>query len=286
VSTKPTLEESFITSKDGARLRFVAWTRPDPVVARLLFVHGWAEYADRYQFPVDYLSPKGYACFGIDVRGHGGSAGKRSYIDSYDQYLDDVKAALDALPDCGEVPTFLVGHSQGGLVCTRLVQRGDDLDIAGLVLSSPFFGLARPLNAVERFMSKNLSKLWPALAVPSSLDTSHLTHDRAVVKAYEDDPKVFEKPVVRWAAETLKAQEASVAEAGKVKLPCLVMLGTEDQIVSPAVTRQFFEGCGSDDKELEEFSGLYHEIFNELERDEVVFPRLEKWLQAHAVATE
>ena len=279
--SEPVPHESFITSRDGARLRLVDWTRPDAPIARLLFVHGWAEHADRYRFPVDYFTLKGFACFGIDVRGHGGSAGQRSYIDRYDQYLDDAQAALEALPDCGEVPTFLVGHSQGGLVTTRLLQCRGDFGLAGLVLSSPFFALARPLSAVERFMSSNLSKLWPGLAIPSGLKTEHLTHDKAVDKAYEDDPRVFSKPVVRWATETLKAQEAALAEAGKVTLPCLVLAGGADQIVSPAVTRDFYERCGSQDKELEVFEGLYHEIFNELERDEVVFPRLERWLSAH-----
>ena len=157
--TEPTLTESFITSKDGTRLRLVAWEAPAKVAARLLFVHGWAEYSDRYRFPAAWFTPKGYACFGVDVRGHGGSAGKRGYIDRFDQYLEDVEAALDALPDGGDAPTFLVGHSQGGLICARLLEAKSDLPVAGLVLSSPFFALNRPLSKVERFMSQNLAKM-------------------------------------------------------------------------------------------------------------------------------
>ncbi len=280
--TEPTLSESFITAKDGTRLRLVAWEAPEQVVARLLFVHGWAEYSDRYGLPAAFFTPKGYACFGVDVRGHGGSAGRRGYIDTFDQYLDDVSAALDALPDHGDVPTFLVGHSQGGLICTRLLQARSDLPVAGLVLSSPFFALNRPLNPVERFMSKNLSKVWPSLPIPSGLDTNDLTHDKAIVKAYAEDPLVFKKPVVRWAAEMLVAQDKALEEACRVKLPCLVMHGADDRIASPETTKRFYEQCGAEDKKLELFEGLLHEIFNELERDKV-FAFMEEWFVGHGV---
>jgi alpha-beta hydrolase superfamily lysophospholipase len=281
--TAPAATESFVTSRDGTRLRTVAWQPPPSPAARLLFVHGWAEHADRYGFPAAYFTARGYACSGVDVRGHGGSAGRRGYIDRYAEYLDDVEAALAALPGPGDVPTFLVGHSQGGLVCTRLVEARGDLGLAGLVLSSPFFALNRPLSAVERFMSARLSRIWPALPIPSGLDTKDLTHDEAVVRAYEDDPLVFRKPVVRWAAESLAAQEAALAEASYVKLPCLVMHGAADRIASPPTTQRFFEACGAADKELKLWDGLYHEIFNELDREQV-FALVDRWCRAHGVA--
>ncbi len=274
----PPATEAFIDSRDGARLRTVAWEAPADAKARLLFLHGWADHADRYAFPVAALSPRGYACFGVDLRGHGGSAGRRGFVRRFDEYLDDVQAWMESLPE-STLPTFLVGHSQGGLITTRLLQERGDQGLSGFVLSSPFLALARPLTAVERFMSQKLANLWPTLTIPSGLDVADISKDTAVCQAYEDDPLVFSRPPVRWAYEALRAQEAAQAQAGAIELPCLVMHGGDDKIADPAVTERVFADLSSTDKELEIWAGLRHEIFNEIERQEV-FDRLGAWLDA------
>lgn len=275
--------ERFIDSRDGTRLRTVAWAPPAHVRGRLLFLHGWAEYADRYRFPAAYLTPHGFACHGLDVRGHGGSAGARGHIDRFDQYLDDVQAwigdvAAGGGPAAG-VPTYLVGHSQGGLVAIRLLETRGDQGLAGLMLSSPFLQLARPLTWIERFMSQKLSGIWPTLRIPSGLDVRDISKDEAIVRAYATDPLIFRKPVVRWAYEVLLAQGAALRDAGAIALPALVMHGAADRIASPGTTAAFHAALGSKDKELALFDGLRHEIFNEVERDDV-FARMLKWLEA------
>ena len=279
--TEPAITEKFIDSKDGTRLRTIAWAAPEEIKARVMFVHGWAEYADRYRFPATWLTSKGYACFGLDCRGHGGSAGKRGFIRSFDEYLDDVEMALDALPGDND-RTFLVGHSQGGLVCARLLEQRGDLGLAGLVLSSPFLRLARELSAVEKFMSRKLSKLFPGLRIPSGLDVSDISKDEEVVRAYAVDPLIFRKPVVRWAAAVLDAQQAVLEDAGKIEIANLTMHGADDKIAHPETTRAFFEGVASEDKTLKLYEGLRHEIFNEIERD-TVFADVEAWLDARCL---
>lgn len=272
----PSLKERFIDSRDGTRLRTVAWAPPATPRARLLFLHGWAEYADRYRFPVAALTPQGYACFGLDCRGHGGSAGQRGFIARWDEYLDDVQAWIESLPK-SKLPTYLIGHSQGGLVATRLLETRGDQGLAGFMLSSPFLALARPLTWIEKVMSQKLSGLWPGLRIPSGLDVSHISKDAAVVAAYSEDPLIFHKPVVRWAYEALLAQEAALEHAGAIDLPCLIMHGADDRIADPQVTQKLFDDLSSEDKELELFPGLRHEIFNEVERQDV-FDRMAVWL--------
>ena len=274
----PALTEAFIDSRDGTRLRTVTWDPPADPQARLLFLHGWAEYSDRYRFPVAALTPQGYACFGLDCRGHGGSAGRRGFIARWDEYLDDVQAWMGSLPESA-LPTFLIGHSQGGLVATRLLQTRGDQGLAGFMLSSPFLALARPLTWIERVMSQKLSGLWPALGIPSGLDVNDISKDKEVVAAYGKDPLIFKKPVVRWAYEALLAQEAALSDAAAIELPCLIMHGADDKIADPQVTAQFFDGLRSTDKELKLFKGLRHEIFNEVERQDV-FDRMARWLTA------
>lgn len=76
----------------------------------MVFLHGYMDCADTFQFLVDLL-PGDWRCVAPDLRGFGGSAavgGPYWFAD----YLADLDALLDALsPDA---PVRLVGHSMGG----------------------------------------------------------------------------------------------------------------------------------------------------------------------------
>jgi alpha-beta hydrolase superfamily lysophospholipase len=54
--------------------------------------------------------------------------------------------------------------------------------------------------------------------------------------------------------------------------------GGEDAMTSPEGSRFLFEHAGSTDKSLEIFPGLYHEIFNEPERD-ALFADMYDWFE-------
>ncbi|MBR58245.1 MAG: lysophospholipase [Myxococcales bacterium] len=273
----------YINSRDGTRLHTVQWQEPAEIRARLLFVHGWAEYIGRYQFPVSWFQPKGFACHGLDYRGHGESEGRPGYVRDWRNYLDDVEAFLRTIPRDDDIPLFLVGHSQGGLIVSRLLEERGDFGLSGLILSSPFFALGRDLTLVENVMSRVLSRVAPTMPLPSGVGAEGISKDPAVVRAYENDPKIVKKPLARWANELMKAQAAVVVEAPRVTVPCLVMGGTDDPVVSVDQIRAFYEACGSEDKTLEMFEGLRHEIFNELERADV-FACMEAWLNGRLSA--
>ncbi len=57
------------------------------------------------------------------------------------------------------------------------------------------------------------------------------------------------------------------------------MHGGDDKIADPAVPERVFADLSSTDKELEIWPDLRHEIFNEVERQEV-FDRVGAWLDA------
>jgi alpha-beta hydrolase superfamily lysophospholipase len=68
-------------------------------------------------------------------------------------------------------------------------------------------------------------------------------------------------------------------EAGKITLPLLILHGGEDTMTDPEGSRFLYENAGSQDKSLEIFPGLYHEIFNEPERD-ALFGDVLEWCEA------
>jgi alpha-beta hydrolase superfamily lysophospholipase len=70
--------------------------------AVIALVHGIAEHSGRYGFPVTYFTSRGYTVYAMDLRGHGESGGRRSYADSIDELMEDIRCYLEKNPPPGE----------------------------------------------------------------------------------------------------------------------------------------------------------------------------------------
>jgi len=103
------------------------------------------------------------------------------------------------------------------------------------------------------------------------LDASQVSRDPAVVAAYRADPLVHDGRVsARLVRELFAAMAEVAAGRGAITLPLLIMHGEADVMTAPGGSREFHDGVGSRDKTLRIYPGLYHEIFNEPERLEVM----------------
>jgi alpha-beta hydrolase superfamily lysophospholipase len=60
------------------------------------------------------------------------------------------------------------------------------------------------------------------------------------------------------------------AEFGTVTLPVFIMHGTEDKATVPAGSREFFEHAGSTDKNLKLYEGHYHDLLNDIGKQQVL----------------
>jgi alpha-beta hydrolase superfamily lysophospholipase len=271
-------EEGFFTGRDGLRLYYQRWAGAAPPRAILALVHGYLEHGGRYRFVVDHFAPRGFTVYVFDHRGHGRSEGRRGYIDSFDQYLQDLDRYLVTIQEReGDgSKLFLVGHSLGGLVSLRYAIDNPE-GLAGVVASSPYLRNKVPVSAAKLFVARVLSRLSPAMAMEANLDSAALSHDPEVVRAHEKDPLVLRKFTVRWTTETLRAQEIALSRAPDLQIPCLLLQAGDDQIADPQASRAFFERMTALDKEWRLYEGYHHEVFNEVGRERV-FRDLEEWL--------
>ena len=178
-------EEGRVATPDGLALYWQAWA-PERARAALLFVHGLAEHSGRYADPARFFAARGYACYAVDLRGHGRSPGPRVDVSSFDRFLADV-GAMRALV-CERHPavaTFLVGHSQGGLLVLQHAMRHPE-GLAGVVASSPLLAVhpaALPSRA-RALGARVLRRVAPRLRIPSGLDSRWLSRDPEVVAAF------------------------------------------------------------------------------------------------------
>jgi acylglycerol lipase len=272
--------EGKFTGRNNYTLYRQAWLPDGIPVAVLIVVHGIAEHSGRYSNLVDYFVPKGYAIYSFDLRGHGKSEGKRSYVERFSYYLDDLRTFCNIVSEENKnVKTFLVGHSMGSTIAIAYAIEHQS-ELSGLIVSGTTLKAGASISKASIFMAKILSVLTPKIGV-TALDSAGISRDKAVVEAYVNDPLNYTgKLSARVGAELLKMMEKLQSEISKLSLPILVMHGTADRISDPSSSQMVFDVAGSKDKTLKLYEGFYHEIFNDPDRQQV-FSDMGDWLKLH-----
>ena len=263
---------------DGENLAIQEWPLDDGLAMRgvVLLVHGLGEHAGRYDHLAQTLNGWGFAVRGYDHYGHGASGGARGDLPSDGRLLDDLADVVDstrALSPRG-APLVLLGHSLGGLVAAHFVAL-NIRPVQALVLSSP--ALDAGLNRFQSLLLSVLSPVAPRLRLSNGLDVNRLSHDPAVIKAYQADRLVHNRISVRLARFIADAGPATLALAPQWHVPTLLMYAGSDQLVNPLGSRAFAEAAPSRFVSARCFEAMHHEIFNEPDR-EAVFDTLRQWL--------
>lgn len=281
-ASAPKHDEGYTTVSGGGQVYWQSWEPAEPKGV-VVIAHGLAEHSGRYAHVAERLTTAGYSVAAGDHRGHGRSHGVKGNIDRMTLLLDDLDAVIrSAAQRHPGLPLFLLGHSMGGLVALDyVVSRGQE-HLAGLVLSAPAVDPSVG-SAAERLAAPLLARLVPNLAV-TTLDVTAVSRDPEVVAAYRADPlNYLGKIRARTGAELLAATSRVQKKMPTIKLPVLVMQGSEDRIVRPAGAETVRDRVSSEDITHKSYPGLFHEIFNEPERNEVLGDVVD-WLDAHLPA--
>lgn len=276
MSSETTLT-TFVAS-DGDNVVIQDWPLDAGVTARgtVILVHGLGEHAGRYDHVARQLNSWGFVARGYDQVGHGESGGLPGSLPNDTRLLDDLADIVDSTRArmAPGTPLILLGHSMGGLVAGRFVSLGIR-PVEALVMSSP--ALNPGLNALQKLLVAVLPKLVPNLRVGNGLNASYISHDPAVVAAYQADKLVHDRISARLAQFIATAGPATVALAPQWRVPTLLMYAGADRLVNPQGSRDFAAAAPAAVVTSQCFEGLYHEIFNELDATEV-FATLRQWL--------
>jgi alpha-beta hydrolase superfamily lysophospholipase len=241
----------------------------------IVIVHGLGEHIGRYAHVAARLNANRWNVVGYDQRGHGKSPGERGRLVAGDDLLADLAAVIDAVRADASGPLVLLGHSLGGLVVARFVagalespppawQREAD----GLVLSSPALDIG--MTTAKRALLATLEALTPNLGIGNGLDVNAISRDAAVVAAYRADPLVHDRIAPRLVRFLADAGSAVLALAPRWRLPTLLLYAGSDRCVVPAGSAAFAAAAPRSLVTTRVFPPLFHEIFNEPERDEVL----------------
>jgi acylglycerol lipase len=261
----------------GGRIFTRHWEPAEPAKASLVICHGVNSHGGQSVRAGEEFAARGFAVTALDLRGRGKSEGERFYVESIDDYVSDLSRAIEVgrsrHPD---LPLYLLGHSAGGVTSvTYALDYQDRID--GLICESFAFRVFAPNFALK--LLEGASHLAPHAHV-LRLKMEDFSRDPDWVAQLNADPLTEgEVQPVQTVASFARAGERFEREFGRIKLPVLILHGTEDKATRPDGSQQFFDEAGSADKTLKLYDGYYHDLLNDIGRERVM-DDIVNWIDA------
>jgi len=303
--------------KDDIEIFVYKWEPDTPPKAVVQIVHGLAEHAKRYSRVAEVLCNEGFVCYANDARGHGRTAGDltektlegnagvlgpngwRGVVNDLNELTNIIKKEQ---PD---LPIFLMGHSWGAFLSQDYIQDWGD-ELKGVILSGTN-GKVRTLEeAGKLLLMSEIKKLGPTEPSQKMFDMNFksnnydwdieedatgfewLSRDKEEVQKYIDDPWCgFVPPANLWLEfhnGFEKIYDSKQEQTIPKDLPIYFLSGSLDVIsnktewIMDMVDR--LNKYGIKDMYYKFYQDARHEIFNEINRDEV-FTDVINWLNSH-----
>ena len=312
-------EKFFVASQDNHKIFVRKWSPDTPTPAPRAVVHllhGMAEHCSRYEPIAQRLVEQGYVVYAHDHRGHGhsvpqgGLLGHYANTNGWSLVLADVHKINDLIHrQYPGAPVILIGHSMGSFITqSYLVRHGRTVDAA--VLSGPTLGTpmairsGRMLAQLEklRIGAKGRSNLIDRVTFATynrqiskhpRTDYDWLSRDESEVNQYIEDPLCGFLCTTQLWLDLVGAMDflSRPANIRKIPgdLPMYLLAGELDPVshdpevhgVERLANHLRSNGIKSVTTRL--YPECRHEIFNELNRDQVVDDLL-GWLELQVPA--
>jgi acylglycerol lipase len=261
----------------GLKIFFRSWRPPTTARGAVVVVPGFNSHSGYYAWVAERLAAAGQATYAIDLRGRGRSDGERFYVDKFVDYVSDIAALVDLVRSRNAgLPVFLLGHSAGGvLACLYTLDHPSAL--AGLICES--FAFETPAPDFALAVLKGLSHVAPHAHV-LRLKNEDFSRDPQVVAAMNNDPLIaHETQPTKTIAELVRSDERLKEEFAHIRLPLLILHGTDDKAAKASGSQSFYDRAGSTDKTLKLYDGHVHDLLNDLGK-ETVMTDITAWIEA------
>lgn len=269
---------------DGLHRQVLRWT-PDsgsPPVGVVVIAHGMGEHIGRYSHVVDAVSKTGFVVYGFDHRGHGVSIDPSMSpgdlgLGGWAALIDDIRlVVMHARAEFPGLPVAVVAHSMGSFATQQFL-----LDHGCLVEAVALIGTAA-LDLLEPAL--DLAAFNLAFA-PARTDFDWLSRDESAVDDYIADP-LCGFGIDAAAVQDMFAGARRAADPGRLRgipdnLSVYIAVGSADPVnggltlLSPLVER--YREAGIEDITVQIYPNARHEIFNEINKSEVIVDLL-RWL--------
>lgn len=251
-------------------------------------LHGVGEHAGRYGTLIQALTGAGFHVYADDHRGHGrtgirqwdgpaklghlGRGGMRATVAACWRVTEIARA------EHPELPLVLLGHSWGSFLAQMLLNQHPQA-YAAVILSGSAYRTPADMNALP------LNARWDG---PDADGLEWLSRDPAVWQGFHDDPLTVETPLLRLFGpiEAARMYGRPKRELGN-DVPLLLLVGRDDPVGGPRSVHKLADAyrnrSGLTDVTTLVYADARHEIFNELQQDQVRADVL-AWLDRHLPA--
>lgn len=231
-------------------------------------VHGYGnDISWSFQGTPIFLAQNGFACFALDLEGHGQSEGLRGYVPNVDDVVSDCVAFFRSVPTLDpkfeNLPRFLYGESMGGAICLLIHFQQPDY-FKGAVLMAPMCKISdkvRPNWPIPQILTV-VAKFAPTLGiVPTAdlLDKSVKVAEKKIIGAM--NPLRYQgKPRLGTVVELLRVTDFVSSKLGDVEISFIVMHGSADVVTDPEVSRELYKLAKSEDKSIKIYEGMMHSL--------------------------
>jgi alpha-beta hydrolase superfamily lysophospholipase len=150
-------------------------------------------------------------------------------------------------------------------------------EIAGLICESFAFDVGIP--DVASLLIKGVSHITPHLHL-FALKNEDFTRDPKALEAMNSDPLIAnESQPAETAAELLKGAEHLKENMPHFRVPVFIIHGTADKATRYQGSQYFYDHAASTDKTLKLYEGHYHDLLNDLGKEDVMAD-IQSWLDA------
>jgi alpha-beta hydrolase superfamily lysophospholipase len=275
------MNESSFKTADGLNIFTRSWQPDGTPRAVMVLVHGFNAHSGYMIWAAEQFAAHGLAAYALDLRGRGRSDGERFYVEKFSDYLDDVDKLVEiARTENPDLPVYVLGHSAGGVIASSYAFEYQD-KIAGLICES--FALDVGLPNAAALLIKGISHITPHLHL-YTLKNEIFSRNPEAVAAMNRDPLIAnEKQPAETSAEMIKAAERLKKNMPQFRVPILIIHGTADKATRYQGSQHFYDKAGSTDKTLKLYEGHYHDLLNDLGKEDVMGD-IQSWLDARIPA--
>jgi alpha-beta hydrolase superfamily lysophospholipase len=284
MAAAPQRTDDIFVDSFGVTIHYHRWSPTGTPRGVVQLAHGLGEHALRYDALISDLVGAGFEVFADEHRGHGatgleqwegdysklgrlGPGGLRATIRNLEELRDLIQAERPGLP------MVFLGHSWGSLMGQILLNQGfanrlDGVVLTGSTYRTPLFMNAGDLNAKHKHLGDTGAE-W-------------LSRDQGVWDAWVDDELTFVANTLKLFGPLDAARLIGVPKKSPLTIPMLLMVGSDDSLGGERGVRRlekaYRERANVSDLEVKVYQDARHEVFNEINRDEVVADLI-AWLE-------
>ncbi|MEP6686075.1 MAG: bifunctional alpha/beta hydrolase/class I SAM-dependent methyltransferase [Verrucomicrobiota bacterium] len=263
--------EHTLKSWDGAELFYRAWLLAKPADKALVLFHRGHEHSGRWQEVVDSLALDDVAIFAWDARGHGRSPGERGAAPNLSAVIKDTDAFVRHISTEHAIKLeniMVLAHSVGAVTAAAWMHDYAP-PIRAMILATAAFRVRLYVPLAIPALRLKQKKLGGGF-VKSYVKAKMLTHDPEQAARYAADPLIFRQIAVNILLDLHDTSTRLLADAGAITVPTLMLGSGSDWVVSLEAQREFFNGLSSSVKRMHVFPSMYHAIFHEKDRVQVI----------------